>query len=871
MREEDSFMYNDNDDEAIVTLVLSGNREAYGDIVHRYKNVVFNVIYAVIRNYHTAEDLTQDTFVDGYIHLKSLKEPCKIGAWLIKIAKNKCYNYMTRSALRYESELHEYIPDERMATPETFFIEQYDHELLKQAIHHLPELHKTVTELYYFNDFSQNKIAEFLKIPVGTVSRRLYDARLKLKKELNNMNETIKNVDFEAEVAKRIKTLEKYYHLNNFSIDGKEKIVDEFIKFINTIPESKLKHRAYASAYNNSDKKEYKSKIEKETELGENADVYYDLFFDKYANKNNNENWLKAIDSEDGIAKLEKMENSDNAVGAMLFWRGACNMRLKRFGEAKTDFEKSIKKLNPDNSYQPNAVACIKTIDLLMSEPDKYITGYNVTGECYRLYDDGKKLDFVNQPGFGNSYPVYGINKFDGIYYYASNGGINHNCWFFDLNNGKFLGEDVCVTKNETVSVLAGTFEDCLHIFLNTKEDWAATAVYEIWYAKDVGLIKFRVKVDGYAEEIYELCEYDIKGGKGYMPAKIGNTWRYKNINLSELYQQINEYEITSVLDEPENGSKYIYMAVMQILRSSKDNCDSDTHIVLAQNALPNEKPEEWKFDTAITNLKLANQKNTSVRSSIYAHNALDFIERCADYYKNNWVFLPSGVHGGVISKNKETDSIIYNENIIYYMGPYVIWGSWYGARRCIGLKPFRFLRELAGTLYSDKWVIGYSEKIKNKDGEVFLIVEDGGTVTTKSGIFENCVKVTFNLEWEGGKDDGLYYLHNLRYSHCGTKIYWYAPNVGIVKHDCIWGEALSSSIELTEYKSCATNGEYMPIYVGNRWIYDEVTLPANFIARKKYDLVSGIADEFFMIEEQEMVFKGTEQEYEEFKKTREK
>jgi hypothetical protein len=62
-----------------------------------------------------------------------------------------------------------------------------------------------------------------------------------------------------------------------------------------------------------------------------------------------------------------------------------------------------------------------------------------------------------------------------------------------------------------------------------------------------------------------------------------------------------------------------------------------------------------------------------------------------------------------------------------------------------------------------------------------------------------------------------------------------------------------------------------MPIYVGNRWIYDEVTLPPEFVARKKYDLVSGIEDEFFMIEEQEMIFKGTDEEYEDFKKTRDK
>ena len=113
-------------DKTAVTAVLSGNSGAYGDIVHRYKDMIFGAVYAIIKNYHTAEDLTQDTFIDGYIKLKSLGEPYNVGAWLVKIAKNKSYNYLARSALKFESELHEYIQDTRACTPENFLIEQHE-------------------------------------------------------------------------------------------------------------------------------------------------------------------------------------------------------------------------------------------------------------------------------------------------------------------------------------------------------------------------------------------------------------------------------------------------------------------------------------------------------------------------------------------------------------------------------------------------------------------------------------------------------------------------------------------------------------------------------------------------------------------------
>jgi hypothetical protein len=62
-----------------------------------------------------------------------------------------------------------------------------------------------------------------------------------------------------------------------------------------------------------------------------------------------------------------------------------------------------------------------------------------------------------------------------------------------------------------------------------------------------------------------------------------------------------------------------------------------------------------------------------------------------------------------------------------------------------------------------------------------------------------------------------------------------------------------------------------MPVYIGNRWVYDEVTIEPEFIERTEFNIASGIEDEFFMICEGEMLFKGTEEEFGEFKKMRKK
>jgi len=181
-------MGDNNADKTVVLSVLSGNTEEYGEIVSKYKDIVFSSVYSMIKNYHTAEDIAQETFVEGYIKLESLGEPYNVGAWLLRIAKNKCYNYLTRSNVRFESELRDYIPDSKTFEPEEFFIAEYDKYTLERAVNKLPDLYKTVTLLYYFNNHSHKKIAGRLNIPIGTVKRRLYDARLKLKKEFDEMD-----------------------------------------------------------------------------------------------------------------------------------------------------------------------------------------------------------------------------------------------------------------------------------------------------------------------------------------------------------------------------------------------------------------------------------------------------------------------------------------------------------------------------------------------------------------------------------------------------------------------------------------------------------------------------------------------------------
>lgn len=712
---------------------------------------------------------------------------------------------------------------------------------------------------------------------------------------MNNNDKITVSKDFEKQVAEKIKAIQNYYNLHNNSYDGFENEFKKTVEFIDKLPESKEKHSKYADVYMAAawQDKIHTDKAIQEAELGENSVVMARMIINKYLHDDNSIDECIEKFSE-ALPKIKNMPENKEALGQLFFWRGSRyfikgreNTDTASLDKAKKDFIEAEKNFDRKDVYHAASVAGIKAADIEKNDIEKYtLNSYGVAGE--RLLFNNGKLIFNSQPGF--SHTLSDHNRHDSIFYYIS---CNFDRTFFDENlelGGKIIqskGEHTkstgsthtLISKNEKVSVLAGTFDDCMYIKLHGLF-FGKTYDADVYYARGIGLVKAEF-TEGDKVENYELCEYKINNGNAgseYFPFAVGNVWKYANTNLPPIYWQTIERELVNI-ETVENEGVYATFSAVDYLRLKKidgfsENCDSDTYIDLADKALPNERPKEWDFDTAIKNLKFAVQKNSSARASIFAIEALDFTEKCREYNSKNYRFLPSRIYSNIISKKE--DKLEYNEWGKYDVVPYRM-GSRHEENKIFGMKPFRYLQELAGTLYSEKWIAGYSEQIKHNDGDVHIKVENGGTITVKAGTFENCLKVTITLESADNFDQNNkkdYFFKNFEYTHCGTKIYYYAPNVGIVKHDCIWGDSISSDwplssvCELTEYKSIATDGEYMPVYLGNKWIYNEMTLEPGYKAQIKYDIASGMENEFFMVYCQEFVYLGTDEEYEEFKKS---
>ncbi len=179
------------EDGYIIGKCLNGEPAAFGLLVDKYKSSVYALAYTKLRNFHDAEDVTQEVFIKAYQKLSTLKRRDNFLAWLFSITVNSCKNFLTSRARRPDGD---YIEDQDATVWDAPSIDTYRSESaaesIREAIDQLPEIYRQTLTLYYLGGLSSKEIARFLGTSVNTVNQRLMRARTKLKEELIAMIDT---------------------------------------------------------------------------------------------------------------------------------------------------------------------------------------------------------------------------------------------------------------------------------------------------------------------------------------------------------------------------------------------------------------------------------------------------------------------------------------------------------------------------------------------------------------------------------------------------------------------------------------------------------------------------------------------------------
>lgn len=183
------------EDNILIDDAIAGKQEAYERLMNKYRQLIYNLIYRMIRNKEDVEDLTQEAFIKAFNSLDKFDKQFSFSTWLFKIATNNCIDYLRKKKLStfsidkdistddddytFEIPDNERIPDKNILDTER-------KKILEEAIESLPSKYKSVILLRHKDEKDYEEIAKKLKLPLGTVKAHIFRGRELLNKYLKD-------------------------------------------------------------------------------------------------------------------------------------------------------------------------------------------------------------------------------------------------------------------------------------------------------------------------------------------------------------------------------------------------------------------------------------------------------------------------------------------------------------------------------------------------------------------------------------------------------------------------------------------------------------------------------------------------------------
>ena len=178
-------------DEIIVERALSGDAEAFGEIVRRWERRIFALAYGMLGREEDARDATQETFLAAFRNLRGFRGEAKVSSWLHRIAVNQCITRQRRAKVRSESALEEeqekdagsFATPLRLSPVRITERTQITHAV-RRAVNSLPVELKQIVVMKEFEELTFKEISDILDVPLSTVKSRLYTALRQLQMKL---------------------------------------------------------------------------------------------------------------------------------------------------------------------------------------------------------------------------------------------------------------------------------------------------------------------------------------------------------------------------------------------------------------------------------------------------------------------------------------------------------------------------------------------------------------------------------------------------------------------------------------------------------------------------------------------------------------
>jgi RNA polymerase sigma-70 factor (ECF subfamily) len=175
------------EDYQLVQMALSGNQDAFSQILHRYKDSIAFTVGKMIKIQEDKDDIVMEAFSKAFQKLENYKADFAFSTWLYNIAINHTIDFLRKKKLEtfsmnqtsqgddgeeYELNVKDYKPD-----PEELFIKQQRATTMRSILEKLNPQYRQMIEYRYFDELSYEEISDKMKLPIGTVKGHLHRSK----------------------------------------------------------------------------------------------------------------------------------------------------------------------------------------------------------------------------------------------------------------------------------------------------------------------------------------------------------------------------------------------------------------------------------------------------------------------------------------------------------------------------------------------------------------------------------------------------------------------------------------------------------------------------------------------------------------------
>jgi RNA polymerase sigma-70 factor (ECF subfamily) len=165
---------------ALARAARGGDHRAFEQLVRRSQGQVFGLCYRLLGEREAASDAAQETFVRAFSALSSFDPTLRFDTWVLRIARNFCYDLLRRRQPVADEEEASQMADAAPTALEKLESAEVT-QRLEGAMDKLPAQDREVLALYYVQRKKTREIAELIGVAPGTVMARLFRAREKLR------------------------------------------------------------------------------------------------------------------------------------------------------------------------------------------------------------------------------------------------------------------------------------------------------------------------------------------------------------------------------------------------------------------------------------------------------------------------------------------------------------------------------------------------------------------------------------------------------------------------------------------------------------------------------------------------------------------